>query len=86
MEQLARTVEKAIPQVNWFALGEAKRIAQDMRIAVRDYKKTPDATQITRLREVAQQAYDFLNMRATNEAKETADALGRVLKASLQEK
>lgn len=82
MELLARTVELAIPQVNWFALGDAKRIAQNMRIAVRDYNKNPtDATQHARLRAVAEQAQAFLFQRATEEAKDTAYKLGRVLKA-----
>ena len=81
MEKLARTVELAISRVNWFALGDAKRIASDMRTAVRSYKiDTADATHHKRLRDVAEQAKEFLLRHATNEAKETADELGRVLK------
>lgn len=83
MDKLAQAVEKAIPKVNWFALGDAKRIAQEMWNAVRDYRRTPaDATHADRLRDVANQAKLFLFHRHTEEAKATCTLLEQALAAS----
>lgn len=58
-DKLCDLLERSKPTLNWFALGEAKRLVQLVDRVCSRYRLEPDKHQEYLLK-VAQQTYDFL--------------------------
>lgn len=82
MGELVAKLIEANPVINWFALGEAKRLVHESRLALVAYQGSSkrDKTINQTLKDVAQKAATFLYARSTPDAFKHASAIRRALK------
>lgn len=60
MDKLVQTLEKSVPDLNWFAYSEPKQLANEIGQAVTDYHKSPENGSKVKLVTTAKKARDFL--------------------------
>ena len=80
MDNLDNSLVDAHRMVNWFALGEAKRLAEKISSTVRSYRKNKNEPMAQKaLTDVAKESVIFLRQRAIPEAMQAAQAVQSVL-------
>jgi hypothetical protein len=80
MDELLRVVESAHGTINWFAMNEAKDLAERMREATRDYRNDPNKETEQELRSTATAAMNFLKLRHSETASFDWGVLNRALR------
>lgn len=80
VDELVTLLRKAYPVVNWFALGEAKKLAAEISRVVREYNAAPDTPKSQAgLITVARDVKTFLSSRTTEEAIQHSRAIAAKL-------
>ena len=78
MKELCNALVSAYPTLNWFAFGEAKRLAADVHAAVTGYRKDGEANR-DKLVDVGNRVMTFLSGSGTEEANRHYHAIWVVL-------